>query len=406
VSGSLPCLIHAPDIPYEEEVVRRWWVLPLKSWLPLDTGGFYQLLFAGRPGGAAGPDVRDAVFGAARSVGEMQRRDLERRVGDVEFHVRASDWVTHHHDSDPRYNNVILHVVLVCDDPRPTTRQDGVTIPVCSLYDLSTFAPPAACIAVERDRWPCQETGLPAEARDRLLIQAGLQRFEQKAHAFVELLHASSTDSNGQTGNRRLVINHWDSYDLCLVPALAEGLGYGRDRAFFRSAGIRLLGRVGSIPEPAGRSLQPAPLDAERLRVLARLVREWRQPGIWQTLRLRLAAPVSYSNMDILQAVRRDFGVLGLSLARTDILVINIVLPFTLAVALLEGDTELAERAQVLYREHPGLCSNRITRGMCAQLQLGEEPEGSCRQQGLHYIYQETCREKRCEMCMMSARNI
>ena len=48
-------------------------------------------------------------------------------VGNVEIHVRASDWKRHHHDEDPAYDSVILHVVE--KDDAPVTRINGERIP-------------------------------------------------------------------------------------------------------------------------------------------------------------------------------------------------------------------------------------------------------------------------------------
>lgn len=48
-------------------------------------------------------------------------------VGNVEIHVKASDWYRHHHDTDKAYDSVILHVVDR-DDTR-VTRHNGEEIP-------------------------------------------------------------------------------------------------------------------------------------------------------------------------------------------------------------------------------------------------------------------------------------
>ncbi len=398
--------VSAPRVPYEDEVARRWWSLPLNCFLPLLDGGHYQLLFPGRSGGSAGPDVRDAVFSVPGKRGPLPNSGAQnppltgKLVGDVEFHVRSSDWRAHRHDTDPRYNAVMLHVVLICDDRHPTLRQDNTPVPTCSLYDLVIPPFPSLPVSHIESPWPCQRLmpNISADESARLLVRAGLLRFEQKTHNFIEQLHATTSDDVSDA------YNAYDPYDACLIPALAEGLGYGRDREFFRAVGFRLLQKHVVLPEPLGHTLQPAPLDARRLRVLALLLKRWRIPGVWRTLRALLLPTDDAAGT--LTALRQAFVEYGLSVARTDILICNIVLPFAAAVALLEKHAQLAERAQQLYIQHPGLPSNRITRMMCAQLQLSTEPEGGCQQQGLHYIYQQTCREKHCSICMMGKYDI
>jgi hypothetical protein len=344
------------------------------------------LLFAGRAGGTHGPDVRDAVlcftsgsFAATCAAGQDS-------VGDVEIHIRTSDWFAHQHHTDVRYNNVILHVVAICDDTRPTLRQDGTAIPTCSLYDLPHTTPQPV-------EWPCHHVmvQMNEEQQARLFRLAGMLRFEQKMHAFLALLRDAQPSGC------------FSAPDVCLIPALAEGLGYGRDRAFFRAAGLHLLGLANTIPEPLGRAPEPSPLDAGRLRILHNLVAQWRTTGAWQTLRQALLpTPLEEAEAHTLQKLRSIFD--GLGKARADILICNIVLPFAAAVAQSENDTLLAGQAQNLYRAYPALPSNQVTRAMCKQLMLKREPQGACQQQGLHFIYTQTCREKRCSQCIIGSK--
>ena len=58
-------------------------------------------------------------------------------VGNVEIHVRASDWKRHHHDEDPAYDSVILHVVE--KDDAPVTRINGEIIPQVELRISQRF---------------------------------------------------------------------------------------------------------------------------------------------------------------------------------------------------------------------------------------------------------------------------
>lgn len=57
-------------------------------------------------------------------------------AGNVEMHIRSSDWYKHGHDDDPAYDNVILHVVWKHD--AEITRRSEVDIPV---LEVSSFIP-------------------------------------------------------------------------------------------------------------------------------------------------------------------------------------------------------------------------------------------------------------------------
>jgi len=162
------------------------------------------------------------------------------------------------------------------------------------------------------------------------------------------------------------------------------------------------MGLVASVPEPLGRAPEPAPLDARRLRILRTLITRWREAGAWQTLRRVLEQDKDVKAT--LSALRAAFQ--PLSHARTDILATNIVLPFAAAIADLEKTASLATRAQHIYLAYPGLVSNRVTRIMSAQLQLAEEPEQACLQQGLHDIYTHTCQMKDCQHCLCGGQRL
>ena len=72
-----------------------------------------------------GPDFQQATITFA---------DGERRRGDVEIHRYASGWTAHRHHSDPRYNNVMLHVFLWNDrKDQAAVRADGQPIPQVAL---------------------------------------------------------------------------------------------------------------------------------------------------------------------------------------------------------------------------------------------------------------------------------
>ena len=49
--------------------------------------------------------------------------DQEKLHGDIEIHIKSSDWINHKHHHDEAYDNVILHVVF--DDDIPVFKKNG-----------------------------------------------------------------------------------------------------------------------------------------------------------------------------------------------------------------------------------------------------------------------------------------
>lgn len=71
----------------------------------------------------SGPDF----FNAHIEIGH------QKWAGNVEIHLKSSDWYLHNHENDPAYQNVILHVVW--ENDTAIFREDNTEIPVLILKD-------------------------------------------------------------------------------------------------------------------------------------------------------------------------------------------------------------------------------------------------------------------------------
>lgn len=78
--------------------------LPLHQIQTTD-GKEIQILDVGLHNHQAGPDFFN---GKIKLEGVVHQ-------GNIEMHVKSSDWNLHKHQLDPAYNNVILHVVYLHD---------------------------------------------------------------------------------------------------------------------------------------------------------------------------------------------------------------------------------------------------------------------------------------------------
>ena len=55
-------------------------------------------------------------------------------AGNIEIHIKSSDWYVHHHEKDENYDSVILHVVW--ENDAPIFRKDNSEIPVLELKNV------------------------------------------------------------------------------------------------------------------------------------------------------------------------------------------------------------------------------------------------------------------------------
>lgn len=149
-------------------------------------------------------------------------------VGNIEMHVRASDWKRHHHDKDSAYDSVILHVVD--KDDAPVYRTNGERIAQLVLQVSPLFSSSYQQLVNSRQELPCSDTikQVPSLTVTEWIERLAFERLHgkvQRVRDLLELFHGS-----------------WE--DVCYV-TLSRNLGFGINNEAFerlaRRTPLRLL---------------------------------------------------------------------------------------------------------------------------------------------------------------------
>ena len=111
-------------------------------------------------------------------------------VGNIEIHLKSSDWFRHNHQSDLSYDNVILHVVYQHDIE--IERKDGTVLPVLELKDriAQNLIERYADLSLNLNTIPCsaQIGNVDQFIIDGFLSRTVIERFEQKTDALFQNL--------------------------------------------------------------------------------------------------------------------------------------------------------------------------------------------------------------------------
>jgi len=435
-------MITRNRIKFSEKQAALIWQQVVGKELSSSEDELVSVIYPGRTNGDNGPDFRDAVI--------VNKSHLTK--GDVEVHVKSSDWYSHEHHTDAEYNNVILHVVMWHDCNSATLLQSGKPVPVLCLAKalrhqayLLPYQLPCFQILDHVDR----------QTLGKLLNTAGEERFKQKAMHFQaemkqeeagQVLFRGMMRALGYAKNTkpfedladRIPLNSIESREgLALKQALLLGTAglLPSQRWQGKFAREKEVQELEQIWQPTGKKVKTMkegdwnlshiyPNNSPVRRIVAQsyllerycegkllagilqLVKEVPLPGGHRVLENSLTVTGDgywrdHFDFDV-RSKTKISALLGKSKAGE--IAVNVILPFAFSWGELANEANLTEHAIELYRNYPKLAENCITRHMKKQLGF-EEPFdlAACHQQGLIHVFRNYCREGRCSQCPLAS---
>jgi hypothetical protein len=432
-------MITRNRIKFSEKQVALIWQQVMGKELTSDEDAPVSVIYPGRANGDNGPDFRDAVI--------VNKSHLTK--GDVEVHVKSSDWYSHEHHADAEYNNVILHVVMWHDYNSATLLKSGKPVPVLCLAKALQHQ----AYLLPYQQLPCSQilAHMDRQTLKKLLNAAGEERFKQKAMHFQaeikqeeagQVLFRGMMRALGYAKNTkpfedladRMPLNSIESREgLALKQALLLGTAgllpsqrwqgeFAREKEvqelerIWQSAGKKVktmkegewnFSHIYPNNSPVRRIIAQGYLlerycEGKLLAGILQLVKEAPLHGGHRVLENGLTVTGDgywrdHFDFDV-RSKTKISALLGNSKAGE--IAVNVILPFTFSWGELANAEKLAEHAIELYRNYPKLAENCITRHMKKQLGL-EEPFDltACHQQGLIHIFRNYCREGSCSEC-------
>jgi len=149
--------------------------------LKTDGGKNLKIIHQGFLNKNAGPDFNNSKIQIGETVW----------AGNVEIHLKSSDWLKHNHQIDASYENVILHVVY--ENDVKIKRIDGSVLPVLELKNRigDDLIQKYENLFLTLTDFPCtaQIQHVDKLIVDSFLSRTLIERFEQKTHTVIETLN-------------------------------------------------------------------------------------------------------------------------------------------------------------------------------------------------------------------------
>ncbi len=433
-----------------EKLVSQMWRYHLHDTMYSDRGDTINVLFPGRLSNGCSCDFQDAVI-------DFDGMTL---IGNIEIHVRSSQWYAHGHHHDSRYNGIILHVAYWNDTGIPITLENGTTIPTVCLHDYLDIKINYSYsnLNLKNNLYSC--TALEKYKKHDNIIDAiylaGQKRFEEKTGMFLnhlsvkepgQLLYSYIARALGYDKNS---IPMMKVAELLPINIIEQNPDLGSE--FVRAL---LLGTAGFLPSQRTYVKENSAVDLEELLIehiwFTNKNKQMMDFSEWSFLRVRpFNSPIrrvvglsylveifrhtgflsgvvaevrrSCNNSDPKDLVKKimipgigywanhfDFGkssscdsaIIGYSKAAE--ITTNVLLPFVYTWAKLNSELKLQKQSKDLYVHQSALPDNQITRFMKQQLLIPVKYNlTAVIQQGLIFIFTHFCRSRNCSECLIS----
>jgi hypothetical protein len=433
----------------ERLVTETWQNLIVKGCkLKTASGQSLTVLYPGKTSDAPGSDFQDAVI-------KVDRHTLK---GNIEVHVKSSDWRKHGHHQNPAYNGVVLHVVMWHDCQCDAELQNGAVIPTITIdkYLKNDTGKPISGVV------SC--SGIGAYSNKKLLEildMAGAARFYEKTTQFQnnmkhkdagQCLYCGIMSALGYAHNKEPFLELAERVPLSILESVVHSERTD-DKSLIRQQAL-LIGNAGFLPSQRQEvkygqvadcpyineletmwkifehcdvmaltdwqvfRVRPSNFPLRRIAGMSHLVQHYREKGLLAGLVefvREVSSEKSYLQLEAgLMVSGDDYWVShfdfnkqcrGLSKwligqSRAADIVINILLPFVYAWGKDDGQIEIAEKAFALFRSYPPVETNTVERHMRTQFGLKSSQVNSAqRQQGLLHIYKKWCTQGKCREC-------
>jgi len=442
----------------ERQIIKVWQQQLLgRTDLATEGGEPVEIIYPGRINDDQGADFRDAVI-ATR--GKLIK-------GDIEVHVKSSDWQAHQHHRDPVYNRVILHVVMWHGTEMAVNLQNGENIPTLALHkyikspigqwangEYPSATPGMPCFrAVQRLTTAIVERFLDGAGEERFLAKAARFQSDLAQMGASQSLYQGIMGALGYSKNKLPMLKLARGLPLQILESMTQG-GISDEECLAQLQAL-LLGTAGLLPSQCPKwywgnddkwidklerlwasyrrpeamsrddwhlfKVRPNNSPVRRIIAMSYLILRYRGKGILKetinminevlvnkghrALETRLLVTTNgyWANHFDFGSGNRIRSPTLLGSRRAADIIVNVLLPFTLAWSRLNPQPELEKKVFDLYRSYPRLAVNTIERHMRNQLGLSSRLVNSAqRQQGLIHIYNTLCTQGKCQYCSLS----